>query len=122
MSLAIFSSVGIWEILILMLVLLLVFGSRRLPQIGRSVGQGLREFKDSVGDTGRELKAAIGETPGEVKSAYGGETAPEEQLAPQQAALPAESRTVEAPVATPVSDGQPAQAPADPPGPTSSQN
>jgi sec-independent protein translocase protein TatA len=36
------------EIIILVVVLLLVFGSRRLPEIGRSVGKGMREFKNSV--------------------------------------------------------------------------
>jgi sec-independent protein translocase protein TatA len=36
------------EIIILVVVLLLVFGSRKLPEIGRSVGKGMREFKNSV--------------------------------------------------------------------------
>jgi sec-independent protein translocase protein TatA len=40
------------EILILLLVALLVFGPKRLPEMGRSLGRGLREFKDSV--TGRD--------------------------------------------------------------------
>jgi sec-independent protein translocase protein TatA len=40
------------EIIILVVVLLLVFGSRRLPEIGRSVGKGMREFKNSV--TGKD--------------------------------------------------------------------
>jgi sec-independent protein translocase protein TatA len=40
--------IGIWEILILLLVLLLVFGPKRLPEMGRSLGKGMREFKDSI--------------------------------------------------------------------------
>jgi sec-independent protein translocase protein TatA len=44
--------IGIWEILILLLVVLLVFGPKRLPEMGRSLGRGMREFKDSV--TGRD--------------------------------------------------------------------
>ena len=40
--------IGIWEILILLLVVLLVFGPKRLPEMGRSLGKGMREFKDSV--------------------------------------------------------------------------
>jgi sec-independent protein translocase protein TatA len=40
--------IGIWEVLILLLVVLLVFGPKRLPEMGRSLGKGLREFKDSV--------------------------------------------------------------------------
>jgi sec-independent protein translocase protein TatA len=41
-------NIGIWEILLLLLVLLLVFGPKRLPEMGRSLGRGMREFKDSV--------------------------------------------------------------------------
>lgn len=40
--------IGIWEILILLLVLLLVFGPKRLPEMGRQLGHGMREFKDSI--------------------------------------------------------------------------
>jgi sec-independent protein translocase protein TatA len=40
--------IGIWEMLILLLVILLVFGPKRLPEMGRSLGKGLREFKESV--------------------------------------------------------------------------
>jgi sec-independent protein translocase protein TatA len=40
--------IGWVEILILLLVALLVFGPKRLPEMGRSLGRGLREFKDSV--------------------------------------------------------------------------
>ena len=37
-----------WHISIFALVVLLVFGPKRLPEMGRSLGKGLREFKDSV--------------------------------------------------------------------------
>jgi sec-independent protein translocase protein TatA len=40
--------IGIWEILILLLVVLLVFGPKRLPEMGRSLGRGMREFKESI--------------------------------------------------------------------------
>ena len=40
--------IGIWEMLILLVVLLLVFGPKRLPEMGRQIGKGMREFKDSV--------------------------------------------------------------------------
>jgi sec-independent protein translocase protein TatA len=45
-------NIGTTEILLLLLLALLLFGARRLPEIGRSMGRGLREFKDSV--TGKE--------------------------------------------------------------------
>ena len=39
---------GIPELLIILVILLLVFGPKRLPQLGRQLGGGMREFKDSV--------------------------------------------------------------------------
>ena len=45
--------IGIWELLILLLVLLLVFGPKRLPEMGRQLGKGMREFKESVSGQGR---------------------------------------------------------------------
>jgi len=37
-----------WELLILALVVLLVFGPKRLPEMGRSLGKGMREFKSAI--------------------------------------------------------------------------
>jgi sec-independent protein translocase protein TatA len=50
--------IGIWEILILLLVILLVFGPRRLPEMGRSLGRGMREFKDSITGKGDDDELA----------------------------------------------------------------
>jgi sec-independent protein translocase protein TatA len=41
-------NIGAPEIILLLLVALLLFGAKRLPEIGRSLGSGMREFKDSV--------------------------------------------------------------------------
>lgn len=46
-----FGNLGFSEIMILLLVVLLVFGARRLPEIGQSLGKGIREFKRSLSDT-----------------------------------------------------------------------
>jgi sec-independent protein translocase protein TatA len=43
--------IGIWEILVLLGVLLLVFGPKRLPEMGRSLGSSVRELRDGI--TGR---------------------------------------------------------------------
>ena len=52
--------IGISGLIILLIVALLVFGPKRLPEIGRSLGRGMREFKDSVTgkDKDEELPAA----------------------------------------------------------------
>ena len=49
--------VGLPELLLLGLVVLLVFGPKRLPEMGRSMGRGLREFKDSISGGGDEREA-----------------------------------------------------------------
>ena len=41
-------NVGPLEILGLLLLALLLFGAKRLPEIGKSLGRGMREFKDSI--------------------------------------------------------------------------
>ena len=47
--------IGPWEILILLVVVLLVFGPKRLPELGRSLGKGMREFKSSVHEATHEV-------------------------------------------------------------------
>ncbi len=46
------------HILLLLLVVLLVFGAKRLPEIGRSLGEGMRGFKDSISGQQSSLTAA----------------------------------------------------------------
>ena len=43
--------IGIQEIVLLVVLLLLIFGVKRLPEMGRSLGRGMREFKDGVTGT-----------------------------------------------------------------------
>ena len=45
---------SIWELLLVFLIFLLFFGAKRLPEIGKSLGEGIREFKDSVQEIGDE--------------------------------------------------------------------
>jgi sec-independent protein translocase protein TatA len=41
-------NIGLPEILIVLVIALIVFGPKRLPEMGRSLGRGIREFKESV--------------------------------------------------------------------------
>jgi sec-independent protein translocase protein TatA len=59
--------IGWVEILILLLVALLLFGPKRLPEMGRSLGKGLREFKDSV--TGKDEDERPADVPAELPTA-----------------------------------------------------
>jgi len=47
---------GVQELLLVFLVALLLFGAKRLPEIGSSLGKGIREFKGSVREMQREMK------------------------------------------------------------------
>jgi|1185.fasta_scaffold1906970_1 sec-independent protein translocase protein TatA len=45
-------NIGLPEIAIVLVIVLLIFGPKRLPELGRSMGKGMREFKDSI--TGKD--------------------------------------------------------------------
>ena len=47
---------GPLETLVILLVILLLFGAKRLPEIGRALGEGIREFKKSLKDSEEEKK------------------------------------------------------------------
>ena len=53
---------GMWEMIMIFLVVLLLFGAKRLPEIGSSLGKGIREFKGSIKEIEKEVKA-VGEEP-----------------------------------------------------------
>jgi len=48
---------GMGEMIFIFLIVLLLFGAKRLPEIGSSLGKGIREFKSSVREIEHELKA-----------------------------------------------------------------
>jgi sec-independent protein translocase protein TatA len=50
---------GMGEIIVIFLVVLLLFGAKRLPEIGSALGKGIREFKSSVREIEGELKAPV---------------------------------------------------------------
>jgi sec-independent protein translocase protein TatA len=84
MSLAVFQSIGPLELMIVLGIVLLIFGPKRLPSLGRQLGRGFSEFRDSIsgksGDdderddddddtdatTRREASAALGRPEGET--------------------------------------------------------
>lgn len=73
------------HIAFLVVILLLVFGARRLPEIGRSLGSGMREFKESV--TGDSKQATL--TPGPQPQQAVPQQAVQQQAVQQPAAQPA---------------------------------
>ena len=57
-----FGNLGFPEIMLLAVVVLLVFGAKRLPEIGQSLGKGIREFKKSMSDAGDAISSGPDET------------------------------------------------------------
>ena len=51
-----FGGLGMWELMLIFLVVLLLFGAKRLPEIGSSLGKGIREFKGSIREIEGDLK------------------------------------------------------------------
>lgn len=73
--------IGIPELIIVLVILLVIFGPKRLPGLGRSLGSGMREFKDSISgrskdddedddeDRPLQLERAAASAPAEPRSA-----------------------------------------------------
>ncbi|WP_027001188.1 Sec-independent protein translocase subunit TatA/TatB [Hugenholtzia roseola] len=54
---AFIGSLGGWEIMVILLVILLLFGAKRIPELARGLGRGIREFKDAT----KEIRDSIEE-------------------------------------------------------------
>ncbi len=50
-----FGNLGFSELLVIMFIILLLFGSKRLPELARGLGKGLNEFKRAANDMKKEL-------------------------------------------------------------------
>lgn len=64
-------NVGPMELIIVLVVALIVLGPKRLPEVGRSLGNGIREFKDSLSnpDTNDDVALEVEEPPKPVATA-----------------------------------------------------
>jgi sec-independent protein translocase protein TatA len=49
-----FGRIGLPELLFIFLLIILLFGSKRLPELGKAIGQGLREFKKAISSAAEE--------------------------------------------------------------------
>ena len=101
-------SLGPFEIIAILLVILLLFGAKRIPEIARGLGKGIREFKDATNDIKNELTVEA-PPPRQVQPPV---HTPTPQSAPAaQAAYappaPSASPTPPAPAPPPPTDGQP---------------
>jgi len=100
------------HIAFLVVILLLLFGAKRLPEIGRQLGSGMREFKDSVtgsgGSSQSQQQAAL--PPATQATAQPAQApAPPAQAAPPPAAPVTAPPTAPAPAAAPVAEPAPVE-------------
>ena len=58
-----FQGIGTWEILLIFLVALLLFGAKRIPEIAKGLGKGITELKRAVKDVKDEIETSAEETP-----------------------------------------------------------
>ncbi len=72
--------IGVTELVILLVALLIIFGPKRLPEMGRSLGKGMREFKDSIAGKDDDDEAVHHRLAQELPPAE------EQPVAPQQSA------------------------------------
>lgn len=54
---------GTMELVIIMVVILLLFGAKRIPEIAGSVGKGIKEFKKEINDVQRNVSSDVGPPP-----------------------------------------------------------
>jgi len=57
--LAFIGGLGGWEVLIILFVILLLFGAKKIPELARGMGRGIREFKDATKDIKSEIEDSM---------------------------------------------------------------
>lgn len=51
-----FGNIGPLELLMILVIVLVIFGAKRVPEIGASIGKGIREFKRNISEVDRQIK------------------------------------------------------------------
>lgn len=98
----------------IVVILLLVFGARRLPEIGRSLGSGMREFKDSIsGETKHQALSSPVQRPQPVAQQPVAQAFAQQPVAPQPQPF-AQQPVAQPPAGQPVAQPAAAQPPAAP--------
>jgi len=96
-----FGPIGMPELIVIFLVALLIFGPRKLPEIGKSIGKGLAEFKRASDDLKKTIETEIEQGKSEASSVRAEIAEVQKTL---HAAAPLEPAE---PEATPPSDSRP---------------
>ena len=62
-TLLLFLNMGGYEILLILLVILIFFGAKKIPELARGMGRGIREFKDATREITDELENSVNDKP-----------------------------------------------------------
>ena len=68
-------NLGFTELLMILVIVLVLFGARRVPEIGASIGKGIREFKKNISDVDREVREPLRESRAATERIASGENA-----------------------------------------------
>ncbi|MEW5921952.1 MAG: twin-arginine translocase TatA/TatE family subunit [Bacillota bacterium] len=67
-----FGKIGLPELILILVIALIIFGPRKLPEIGRSIGRGIREFRQATTEISRNVSLDDDEEEEEEKKEYAG--------------------------------------------------
>lgn len=88
-----FGNIGFMELMVILVIVLVLFGARRVPEIGASIGKGIREFKKNINDADQQIREPIRDALNDTRSSdrlAGGEAQPQQRDA--EAARPEPKR------------------------------
>lgn len=60
--------VGLPEVIVILVIALVIFGPKKLPELGKNLGKGLKSFKKGISEASDELKTELSENPEESKA------------------------------------------------------
>jgi sec-independent protein translocase protein TatA len=63
MNVMLASFIGGWEMVLILAVVLVLFGAKKLPELAKGLGQGIKEFRKATRDVQDELQSALDDTP-----------------------------------------------------------
>ena len=55
-NLLLFQNIGLWEVLIIAFIVLLIFGGKKIPELMKGLGKGVKSFKDGMSEVEKEIK------------------------------------------------------------------
>jgi len=85
-------NLGFGELMVILIIVLVLFGAKRVPEIGASIGKGIREFKRATSDVDRDMRGALSDSPRVPDRLAPGESIP--TRAEEDAARPEPKRLI----------------------------